>query len=90
VAHAGRVVDVKAHLLNYVDVKPDESEVLERPVQATIGSWLANRGTHVGGDLGLGAHICSVWFAITHASVLKDISTILALVQKEVVMSLLH
>jgi hypothetical protein len=41
------VVHAKAHLLDRIgDVRPDEGEILESPDQA-------DRGPHVGGDLGL-------------------------------------
>jgi hypothetical protein len=84
------VMDVKAHQLNYVDVRPGEGEVLERTVQGMVGSRLAHRGTHVGGDLGLSVHHHGVGFAIAHASALKDILSILVLLQQEVVVLLIH
>jgi hypothetical protein len=76
-----RVVHVKAHLLDYVgDVKSGESEVLEISDQASIGNWVADRSTHVGGDLGLGVHRRGAGLAVAHASVLNDIPSVLALV----------
>jgi hypothetical protein len=48
------VVHVKAHLLDHVgDVEPGEGEVLESPSQAMVGNRVGDRGTHIGGDLGL-------------------------------------
>jgi hypothetical protein len=47
------IMHVEAHLLDRVgDVKPGESEVLESPGQAAVGSRVADRGPHVGRDLG--------------------------------------
>jgi hypothetical protein len=84
-----RVVHVKPHLLDYVgDVRSGESEVLESSDQASVGNWVADRSTHVRGDLGLSVHRRGAGLAVAHASVLKDIPSVLALVQEEVVVSL--
>jgi hypothetical protein len=45
------VVYVEAHVLDCVDVRPGEGEVLESLGQAAIGGWVAHRGAHVRGDL---------------------------------------
>jgi hypothetical protein len=71
------------------DIRPGEGEVPESLNQATVGSRVTDRGTHVGGDLGLSIHRCGVELAIAHANALKDIPNVLVLVQEEAVM-LLH
>jgi hypothetical protein len=70
-------------------VRLGEDEVLESPSQVAIGSRVTDRDTHVG-ELGLSVYRRGVGLVDAHASMLKDILSILALVQKEVVMSLLH
>jgi hypothetical protein len=85
------VVHVEAYLLNHVgDARPSEDEVLESLDHAVVDSQVDDMGTHVGGDLGLSVDRCSVGLADTHATVLNDIPSVLALVQEEVVESLLH
>jgi hypothetical protein len=97
-------VHVEAYLLNHVgDARPSEDEVLESLDHAVVDSQvddmgthvrgdigLSVMGTHVGGDLGLSVYRCSVGLADTHATVLNDIPSVLALVREEVVESLLH
>jgi hypothetical protein len=86
-----RVIHVEAHLLDRVgNVGPDEGEVLESPSQAAIGSRVADGGPHVGGDLGLSVDRCGVGLAVAHASMLKDVLSILALVEEEVIELLLY
>jgi hypothetical protein len=82
---------VEARLLDRVgNVEPGEGEVLESPSQVTIGSQVANGGPHVGGDLGLSVNLCGAGLAVTHAITLKDVPSILALVEEEVVRPLLY
>jgi hypothetical protein len=65
---------VKANLLDCVeDVRSGEGEVLESSGQAVVGNWVMERGTRVGGDLGMSAHRRGVVLAVGHASTLKDI-----------------
>jgi hypothetical protein len=81
-----RVVHVEAHLLDHVgDVRPDEGEVLESPGQATVGSRIADKGFHVGGDLDQSVDQYGTGLAVAHASALKDVLSVLTLVKEEVV-----
>jgi hypothetical protein len=85
------VVHVEAHLLDRVgNLGPGEGEVLESPIQAAVGNQVADGGPHVGGDLGLSVDQCGAGLAAAHASMLKDIPSILALVEEEVVGLLLY
>jgi hypothetical protein len=85
------VVHVKAHLLDHVgNVKSGEGEVLESPDQVAVSSRVTDRGAHVRGDLGLSVEQRGAGLAVTHANTLKDISSVLAFVQEEVVVLLLH
>jgi hypothetical protein len=45
---------------------------------------------NLGGDLGLSVDRRGAWLAVTHASTLKDVPSILALVEEEVVGPLLY
>jgi hypothetical protein len=85
--HTG-VVHVEAHLPDRVDVRPAERKVLESPGQVVISSRIANIGAHVGGDLGLSVDRRGVGLAVAHASVIKDVQSVLTLVKEEVVGSL--
>jgi hypothetical protein len=86
-----RVVHVEAHLLDCVgNVEPGEGEVLESPSQVVIGSRVTDGGPHVGGDLDLSVDQHGAWLAVAHGNTLKDDLSILALVEKEVVGSLLY
>jgi hypothetical protein len=86
-----QVVHVEAHLLDHVgDIGPDEGEVLESPGQAAVGSRVTDGGARVGGDLGLSVDRRGAGLTVAHASALKDIPSILTLVEEEVVDSLLH
>jgi hypothetical protein len=85
------VVHVEAHLLDRVgNVGPGEGEVLESSSQAVIGSRVADGGLHIGGDIGLSVNRCGAGLAVTHASTLKDVLSILALVEEEVIRPLLY
>jgi hypothetical protein len=85
------VMHVEAHLLDRVgNVGPGEGEVLESPSQATVGSRVADRAPHVGGDLGLSVDQGGAGLAVTHASMLKDLPSILALVEEEAIGPLLY
>jgi hypothetical protein len=85
------VMHVETHLLDSVgNIGPDEGEVLERPNQATIGSRVAEGGPHVGGDLGLSVDRHGAGLAVPHASTLKNVPSILALVEEEAVGPLLY
>jgi hypothetical protein len=86
-----RVVHVEAHLLYHVGSGgPGEGEVLESPSQAAVGSWVTYGAPRVGGDLGLGVDRRGVGLAVAHASTLKDVLSILALVEEEAVGLLLY
>jgi hypothetical protein len=79
------VVHVEAHLLDHIgNVGLDKGEVLECPSQAAVGSRVADKGPHAGGDLGLSVDRRGAELAVAHASTLKDIPSILALVEEDV------
>jgi hypothetical protein len=85
------VMHVEAHLLDRIDnVGPGEGEVLESLSHAAVGSRVANGGPHVGGDLGLSVDCHGAGLAVAHASTLKDVPSILALVEEEAVGPLLY
>jgi hypothetical protein len=87
----GLTVHVEAHLLDRVgNVGLGEGKVLESSSQPTLGSRVADGGPHVGGDLALSVDWCGAWLAVAHASTLKDVPSILALVEEEVVELLLY
>jgi hypothetical protein len=76
-----RIMHVKSHLLYYVgDVKPGDSEALESPNKAIVGSGVIDRGAHVGGGLGLSIDRYGAGLVVAHASMLKDVLSVLALV----------
>jgi hypothetical protein len=82
---------VEAHLLDRVgNVGPGEGEVLGSPSQAAVGSRVAYGGPQVGGDLGLSIDQRGAWLAVAHASMLKDVPSILMLVEEEVIGPLLY
>jgi hypothetical protein len=82
---------VVAHLLDHVgNVGPGEGEVLENLSQAAVGSRVTGRGGHVRGDLGLSVDRHGAGLAVAHASTLKDVPSILTLVEEEVVRPLLY
>jgi hypothetical protein len=86
-----RVVHVEAHLLDRVgNVGPSECEVLESPSQAAVGSRVTYGDPHGGGDLGMSVDRCGAGLAVPHASTLKNVPSILALVKEEVVGLLLY
>jgi hypothetical protein len=86
-----RVMHVEEHLLDRVgDVGHGEGEVLESPNQATVGGQVADGGVGVSGGLALSVDWRGAGLAVAHASTLKDIPSVLALVEEEVVGSLLH
>jgi hypothetical protein len=77
---------VEAHLLDHVgNVVSDEGEVLESLGQAAVGSRVTNRGLHIGGDLGPSVNRRGAGFGVAHAGTLEDVSSILVLVEEEVV-----
>jgi hypothetical protein len=85
------VMHVEAHLLDRVgNIGPGECEVLESSSQVAVGSQVADRGPHVGGDLGLSVDRCGAGLEVAHASTLKDVPSILALVEEEVIGPLLY
>jgi hypothetical protein len=55
-----------------------------------VGSWVADRRSHIGGDLGLSVDRRGAGLAVAHASTLKDVPSILVLVEEEVVIPLLY
>jgi hypothetical protein len=67
------------------DVMPSEGEVLESLGQAAVGSRVTNRGLHIGGDLGPSVNRRGAGFGVAHAGTLEDVSSILVLVEEEVV-----
>jgi hypothetical protein len=76
------VVHVEAHLLDHIgNVGPGEGEVLESPNKVAVGSRVANGG---------GGLMSEETLAVAHASTLKDVPSILALVEEEVVGPLLY
>jgi hypothetical protein len=80
---------VEAHLLYHVgNGGPGEGEVLESPSQAAVGSRVTYGAPRVGGDLGLGVDRRGL--AVAHARTLKDVLSILALVEEEAVRLLLY
>jgi hypothetical protein len=82
---------VEAHLLDRVgNVGPGEGEVLESPSQAAVGSRVADGGPHVEGDLGLSVDRRGAGLAVADASTLKEVLSILTLVEEEVVRLLLY
>jgi hypothetical protein len=86
-----RVVHVEAHLLDRVgNVGPGEGEVLESPSQAAVGTRVADWGAHVRGNLGLSVDWCGAGLVVAHASTLKDVPSILVLMEEEVVGPLLY
>jgi hypothetical protein len=86
-----RVVHVEADLLDRVgNVGPGEGEVLESLIQAAVGSRVVDGGPYVRGDLGPSVDRRGVGLAVAHASMLKDVSSILALVEEEAVGPLLY
>jgi hypothetical protein len=86
-----RVVNVEAHLLDRIgNVGLGEGEVLENPSQAVVGSRVVDGGPHVRGDLGPSVDRHGAGLAVAHASMLKDVSSILALVEEEVIGLLLY
>jgi hypothetical protein len=55
-----------------------------------VGSQVTNEGARVGGDLDLSVNRRGAGLATPHASVLKDVPSVLVLVKEEVVGSMLH
>jgi hypothetical protein len=55
-----------------------------------VGSRVTNGGPHVKGDLGLSVDQRRAQLAFTHAIMLKDVPSVLALVKEEVIRLLLH
>jgi hypothetical protein len=86
-----RVVHVEAHQLDCVgNVGPGEGEVLESSSQAAVGSRVTDGGPHVGGDLDMSVDRCGAGLAVAHASILKDVLSILTLVEEDVIRPLLY
>jgi hypothetical protein len=69
------VMHVEAHLLDRV---------------GNVGPGVTDRPPHVGGDLGLSVDRRGAGLAVAHASTLKNVSSILALVEEETVRPLLY
>jgi hypothetical protein len=83
-----RVMHVEAHLLYHVDIGSSEGEVLEGPDQATVGGQVADGGAGVEGDVGLSVDRRGAGLAVAHPSTLKDIPSVMALVEEEAIESL--
>jgi hypothetical protein len=84
-------MNVEAHLLDRVgNVGPGEGDVLESPSQVAVGSRVADGGPHVEGDLGLSVDRRGAGLAVADASTLKEVLSILTLVEEEVVRPLLY
>jgi hypothetical protein len=82
---------VEADLLDGVgDVGAGECQVLEGPGEAPEVSRISNRRPGLGGDLGLRVHRRRNWFAVHHASSLKDIESKLTLSEEEPVSLMLY
>jgi hypothetical protein len=80
------VVHVEAHLVDRIgDVRHGEGEIMESLDQAAVGSRVADRGPHVGGDLSLSVDWRGAGLAVAHASAPKDVPSILSLVKEEVI-----
>jgi hypothetical protein len=82
---------VEADLLDDVgDVGAGECQVLEGPGEAPEVSWISNRRPELSGDLGLRVHRCQNWFAVHHASSLKNIESKLTLSEEEPISLMLY
>jgi hypothetical protein len=82
---------VEAHLLDRVgNVGPGEGEGIGEPQPGCSRQSGHGRGPHVGGDLGLSVDRRGAGLTVAHASTLKDVQSILALVEEEVVGPLLY
>jgi hypothetical protein len=77
-----RVMHVKAHLLNGVgNVGPSEEEVLKGPGKTPVAGWIGNQGAG-GGEFALHVHWSRAGLAFNHASVFKDVDSVLPLVEE--------
>jgi hypothetical protein len=86
-----RVMHMEAHLSGRIgDVGLGECEVLESPGQTTVGSRVTDGVAHVRGDLGLSVDRRGAELEVALASTLKDVLSVLVLVQEEDVGVLLH
>jgi hypothetical protein len=85
------VVHVEAQLLDCVwNARLGKGEELESSGLAVVGSLVADGGAHVEGDLGLSVDRHGAGIAVIHASALKNVLSVLALVKEEAVRLLLH
>jgi hypothetical protein len=81
---------VEVGLLDSVgEVGAGEHQVLEDTSEAHVLSRISNRRPRHGGDLGIYVHGCQNWLAIHHADVLKDVKSVLAMCEEELIWSLL-
>jgi hypothetical protein len=86
-----RIMHVKTHLLDCIgDVRPGEGKLLESPDQALGDSRVTNRGPCVGGYIDLSIHEHGTRLVVGHTNTIKDIQSVLELLQEEFVGSLLH
>jgi hypothetical protein len=77
-----RVMHVEAHLLDGVgDVRPSEDEVLQGPNKASVASRIGDRGAR-SGDLALRVHWGRAGLALSHASALEEVDSVLLLVKE--------
>jgi hypothetical protein len=86
-----RVVHVEAHLLDRVgNVRSGEGEVLESPSQVVVDSRVVDGCPHVRGDLGLSVDRRGAGLTATHVSMLKNVLSILAMMEEEAIRPLFY
>jgi hypothetical protein len=79
-------VHMEAHLVDSIgDVRACEDEVLQGPSETPIAGQISHQRANVGGDLALSVHWGRARLAVGHASTLKDVDGVLALVEEQVV-----
>src|SRR6185503_17007560 len=75
---------MKTDLLNSVgEVRPGEGEVLQSTSKASVGSRISHGITHISRQLCLSVDWSGAELAISHASLLQDIESILSLVKEK-------
>jgi hypothetical protein len=85
------VMHVEAHLLDHVgNVGPSEGEVLKSPSQAAVGSRVTDGGPNIRGDHVLNVDQRGAGLTVAHGNTLKDVPSILTLVEEEVIEPLLY
>jgi hypothetical protein len=85
------IMHMKANLLDEVgDVWAGECQVLEGLDETHELSWISNRRTRCGKDLGLRVHGRRDWLAVHHACMLKNIESELTLSEEESIGMMLY